>query len=192
LPRLTENESLNLSFADLPEGLVLVQSNDERIELAPRTPESGAAEDGDGTDDTWRRLWVEVGDVSAFGIDLVAKVNLQKELFEALPEGTYSGAREIVVPAAGGKAYYARGQYTDAQAGRVEETRVLLVHPTENRLVTFTSRYPETNSEGSSERVQELFAWVAEMSALRPFAGSDFESATDDENSSGGDSPPGS
>lgn len=164
--RRVENEALNLVFADLPESLQLSSNTDERVELEPRPP---SADESLSTAEQARRLWVEVTPVSEFGIDLVAKVNLQKDLFEALPEGAYSGAREIMVPAAGGKAYYVRGQYTDSASGgtRVEEVRVLLVHPSENRLVTFTTRYPEGGSEVSKVRIQELFDWVGEMSALR-------------------------
>ena len=114
-------------------------------------------------------MWVEVDPVSEFGIDLVAEVNRQQELFEALPGGAYSGAREIKVPSAAGKAYYVRGQYEDPERGgeRVEEVRVLLVHPSENRLVRFTTRYREGDRDLSSARIQELFDWVGWMSPLR-------------------------
>ena len=145
-PQPVANDAFNLSFHDIPEGFDVETNEGEILRL------SSASEERQGT------MWVEVSERSDYGIDLVGIVNSQKAQFEEREGGDYSGARKLVTPA--GEAYYARGRYQEADQ-QVEETRVFLLHPTENRLVAFHYLYPA--ADDSAERLPELFAWVAEI-----------------------------
>lgn len=146
------NEAMNLSFARLPIGFTVTENSDSTLELGPTDPEQSSGPTA---------MWVEVGEPSDFGIPLVDIVNSQKDQYEALEGGTFAGNRELGTHV--GKAYYSRGGYT-FEGAAVEETRIFLVHPTENRLVTFHYRYPSGDDSGA--RIQELFTWLGELSAI--------------------------
>lgn len=157
------NATLNVSFADLPDGFEVARNDADGLWLRATDPEDDA------------ELWLEVGAPSEFGIDLVALVNEQRADYEAMENGSYSGATKLVTPM--GEAYNVRGQY-EHEGARVEEARVFAVHPAENRLVTFHARYPAGGQEVSQERIGTLLAWVGELEALEdPYA--DAEEATD-------------
>ncbi len=143
------NADLNLAFASLPEGMAVSKNDALAIVLRAEEETAGA-----------REMWVEVDQTSDFGIQLNEIVAGQKAAFELMPDGSFGGNRQISTPA--GQGYYSRGAYS-YEGTLVEETRVFLVHPTENRLVTFHYRYPAQSD--SAARIQELFGWVAEMSA---------------------------
>ena len=144
-PEPISNPQLGLSFSALPAGFVVDTNDGQVLRL------SSITEGRDG------EMWVEVSEKSDFGIDLVDITNSQKADYEDRAAGEYSGARKLMTPA--GEAYYTRGRY-EAE-GLVEETRVFLVHATENRLVVFHYLHPA--GEDSAERLPELFAWVGEL-----------------------------
>ena len=149
------NSSMNVSFDALPAGFEVAENGDQVLRLeSTDTEDPGAA---------LRSMWLEVGERSDFGIPLVDIVNSQKEQYEALEDGTFSGNRELGTQV--GKAYYSRGGYS-FEGSPVEETRIFLVHPTENRLVTFHYRYPASDDSGA--RIQELFDWLGELGAATP------------------------
>ncbi len=154
--RAVASAALDLAFADLPAGFEVAGSEGGAIRLR------WAAEDREGTarESTAREgaMWVEAGESSDFGIDLVKVTNSQKAIYEARPAGEYSGGRKMVTPA--GQAYYSRGRF-DEDGRRLEETRLFLIHPRANRLVTFHYLYPA--ADDSAERLPELFAWVGEL-----------------------------
>ncbi|MEM9407247.1 MAG: hypothetical protein AAGA81_14520 [Acidobacteriota bacterium] len=145
-----ELPAINLAFDGLPAGFVVGSSGDDTVELVPSDPE------GNG------RMWIEAGELSDFGIDLVQVVTDQTEAYAQLDNSEYYGGRKLVVAAAG-EAYYVRGRY-DENGERVEETRIFLVHPSENRLVSLHYAYPA--GEDSGDRVQELFAFAGELGVL--------------------------
>ena len=146
VPDSIRNPQLGMSFTRLPEGFDVAANEGRELRLEANV------EGREGT------MWVEVGERSDYGIDLVAVVNSQKELYEARPSGEYSGGRQMVTPA--GQAYYARGSF-DREGARFEETRVFLLHPLENSLVTF--HYEYAAGDDSAERLPELFSWIGEL-----------------------------
>ena len=148
-PEPIANPQLDLSFARIPEGFEVAINQGTELRL------ESVVEGREGS------MGVEVGERSDFGIDLVQVVNSQKAIFEAKPNGSYSGGRKLMTPA--GEAYYSRGQF-DEDGARFEETRVFLLHPRVNALVTFAYRYPAGDADASAQRVQELFDWVGELS----------------------------
>ena len=165
-PEPIVNEQLNLSFPKVPQHFEVDINSGSQLELRVKD----GIEIADGVAKTGR-MWVTVDERSDFGIDLVGIMQGQKDEFLALEGGSFSGSQQLGTPS--GLAYYSRGQF-DVDGARQEETRVHMVHPTENRLVTFYYRYPP--GEDSGERVQELLVWVGE---LEPAASSDAADSED-------------
>jgi hypothetical protein len=144
-----ENEALDLALARVPAGLAL-RDNGADIRLVP-----GDADAGDPSE-----LRIEVGPDSNFGIDPVQLANDQQASFVE-SGGEFFGAQKLVTPL--GPATYARGRFDGEDGSRIEETRAYAVHPTANRLVTLTYRYPA--GEDSRERVAQLLEVLGEIEA---------------------------
>jgi hypothetical protein len=141
-PAALTNEALGLRFAALPAGFEVAE-NGARLVLA-----------GDGT------MTVEAGERSDFGIDPVAEANAAQAHFEGLAAGVFLGVRQLVLPI--GPGAWARGRYT-ADGATLEETRIFVVHPAVNRLVTASYVYPA--GEDSGARLERLFELVGEIEA---------------------------
>ncbi len=141
---------VGLTFTAIPKGFKVSHKSGSELELENGDEEAGG------------RMWIELEDPSDFGIDLVKIVTEQTDVYAALPESEYFGGRKIVVAAAG-EAYYVRGRYKEGDA-LLEHSKIFLVHPGENRLVSIHYRYPA--GEDSSERIQELFILAGEIGAL--------------------------
>ncbi len=165
------NQQLNVKFPKVPHDFEVATNSGNQLELSVR---SGIEKDGVAKTG---KMWVTVDERSDFGIDLVGIMQGQKDEYLALEGGAFSGSQQLGTPS--GVGYYSRGQF-DENGARQEETRVHLVHPTENRLVTFFYRYPA--GEDSGERVQELLVWVGELEpaeSLETEGSSDAEDGTD-------------
>lgn len=147
---VVELPAINLAFDALPAGFVVGSSSADTVELVPSDPEANG------------RMWVEAGEISDFGIDLVQVVTDQTEAYAQFDNSEYFGGRKLVIAAAG-EAYYVRGRY-DENGERREELRLFLVHPSENRLVSLHYAYPA--GDDSADRVQELFALAGELAVL--------------------------
>ena len=145
-PEPVINQQLNLSFPALPTGFKVESNQAGDLRLALHDEERVGS------------MWVEVGERSDYGIDLRGIVNSQKALYEEKAGGSYAGGRKLVTPV--GEAYYSRGRL-DGPEGQVELTKVFLVHPAENRLVTFYYQYPA--GDDSAERLPELFEWLENL-----------------------------
>ena len=89
-------------------------------------------------------------------------MNAQKAQYEALPGGTFSGNRELMM-ADGRSAYYSRGQF-DEDGQRVEEFRISALHPSANRLLRVYYRYPK--GDDSAERLNDVLLLISEIEAL--------------------------
>ena len=113
------------------------------------------------------RFWMTLGETQDGGINLVEVVNAQKAVYEGMPEGAFSGNRELMM-ADGRPGYYSRGQF-DENGYRVEEIRVTALHPSENRVLQAHYRYPF--ADDSSERLNDLLVLVGELEALDPSTG---------------------
>lgn len=153
-PVVVESAAANLSFEGVPEGFDVTQNDGAGFVLSPSSPEATG------------RMWVEAGEVSDFGIDLVAITNQQKAIYEALPGGSFSGSRKLVTQM--GEAYYSRGQFDGEDGVRQEEVRVHAIHPVENRLVTLYYRYPAGDDANSSTRISQLLDLVGRIQSAAP------------------------
>ena len=108
------------------------------------------------------RLWFEMGPLVDGGINLVEVVNAQRASFEALPDSTFFGNREIQMMN-GRAAWYSRGRFDDG-TGEVEEFRVSTLHPVQNRQMTVFYRYPA--DDDSLERLNDLLLLLSEIESL--------------------------
>ena len=136
-PRV-ENLDLDLRLTAIPDGLVVADNQGTSLELRPADEFVGGI------------VWFAVGPEQQ-GINLVAAVKMHQERIEGLPEGEYKGAQELQGPL--GTAFYSRGRYVEDGAV-VEETVILSFHPSGNRQLTISYRYPA--GEDSSQRVEQL------------------------------------
>jgi len=136
-PRI-ENLDLDIQLTAMPDGLVVTDNQGTSLELRPADEYVGGI------------LWFAVGPEQQ-GVNLVAAVKEHQERIEGLPEGEYKGAQELQGPL--GTAFYSRGRYVEDGAV-VEETVILTIHPSNNRLLTISYRYPA--GEDSARRVEQL------------------------------------
>lgn len=146
-PRV-ENAALEIALAAVPEPFEVAVNQGAALEL------SAVGTEGPGT------VIFGVEEETAGGINLVAAAEGTQVWFEAQPGGRYFGNLELVTHL--GPAFTARGSYREG-ATEVEELRVFMLHPTPNRLLTVTYRYPP--GEGK-ERMQELAELLGEIEAL--------------------------
>jgi len=141
-----ESAVLDLALAVVPAGFSVGDNGDPLVLVRA---------DDDGT------IHVTADVPTDFGIDVVQVANDQKSDYEGRPGGIFSGAQKLVSPL--GQATYARGRW-DTEDGTVEETRVFALHPTANRLLTLTYRYPA--GDDSAERVAQLLEVLGELETL--------------------------
>lgn len=132
------NEVLGLRLTSVPSDFVVDVNQGPDLELVPAERSVGG------------RVTFSVGQEEQ-GINLIAAVNRHKREIEEQPEAAYQGGQELLSPH--GTAFYSRGRYL-AGLDEVEETVVLLKHPTASRLLTIRYRYPA--GADSSVRVQQL------------------------------------
>jgi hypothetical protein len=142
------NEALGIRLASVPSDFEVSLNEADKLELIP----ADSSIEG--------RLWFEVGPVET-GVNLVAAVKGHQRSIEEFPEADYKGGQELVTPL--GSAYYSRGQFLLGLT-RSEETVVLALHPSEERLLTVAYRYPA--GVDSSVRVQQLLDVVGEIEAI--------------------------
>ena len=133
-----ENLDLAIGLTMTPDGLVVAENQGASLELRP------ADEGASGV------VWFEVGP-EQIGVNLVAAVKDHQAYIEGLPGGDYRGAQELQGDF--GSAFYSRGRYSSEEALQ-EETRILLIHPAGNKLLTIAYRYPA--GEDSASRVEQL------------------------------------
>lgn len=147
-----ENAALEIALAALPGPFEVAVNEGAQLEL------SAIGTEGPGT------VIFSVEAETAGGINLVAEAEGTQAWFEAQPGGRYFGNLELVTHL--GPAFTARGSYREG-ATEIEELKVFLLHPSPNRLLTVTYRYPP--GEGK-ERMQELAELLGEIEALETSA----------------------
>ena len=142
-----ENAHLDLAIAALPAAFE-VDANDDASFRFRATASEGV-------------LWIQAGPEQVSGVNLVEQVKQRRAWFQEALEGQYFGNRELATP--NGPAFTARGAYR-LEENRVEETWVYTLHPSANRLLTVTYRYPA--GEESQKRIGELMEILGEVEAL--------------------------
>lgn len=150
---------LGVQLAGVPAGFEVVAEPDGEGD-ALVLEATGAEQDG--------RIEITASPVRDAGINLHDEVWSDKDRIEALPEGRYFGQNEIGGSPLG-TAFASRGRYLDAEGQRLEERRVLSLHPTANRVLYLSYVYTPQPGEESSGRLQDLFAV---MERLEPIGGS--------------------
>ena len=133
-----DNRDLNIRLAAVPDGLVVADNQGTSLELRPTDENLGGV------------LWFAVGP-EQIGVNLVAAVKEHQAHIEGLPDGDYMGAQELQGPL--GTAFYSRGRFVE-KGVEEEETVILTIHPSGNRMLTISYRYPA--GEDSAARVEKL------------------------------------
>jgi len=133
-----ENLDLGIHLAAVPDGLLVTDNQGTSLQLEPAGENVGGI------------LWFAVGPEEA-GVNLVEAVKTHQERIEGLPEGDYKGAQELQGPL--GTAFYSRGRFVETEVTK-EETVLLTIHPSGNRLLTISYRYPA--GKDSARRVEQL------------------------------------
>ena len=160
------NEALGLRLSPLPSDFEVAVNRQADLELAPA---------GEGVEG---RVTFLVGEEET-GINLVAAVKRHQQWIEEQPEASYEGGQELMTPH--GTAFYSRGRFL-LGLSPIEETVVLLKHPTQSRLLTIRYRYPA--AADSSVRVQQLLDIVGALEGL-PAGVEQAEPATPSDEASG-------
>ncbi len=140
-----ESAALGLAIEALPANFDLAEQTDEAIVLQP-VGVPGLLE-------------VTVGPVVG-SVDLIDELNAHSESIRARDEGDYQGQNELVGPL--GSMYLSRGRYTDDAGAKVEEYKVIALHPAGDRPFFLTYRYPvgeDTKARG--EALIELAGEIA-------------------------------
>ncbi len=146
VPERIENPQLGIAIAALPAPFQVAVNEGTTLELVA----------GEG------RLSIIAGAAQVAGINLVQAVWDHKASIVDRPGGEYKGQQELGTQF--GTAFYSRGRY-QGDAGEVEETVILVIHPWGDRRLDLRYRYPATDD--SKERIQEqLFAVLERLRGL--------------------------
>lgn len=137
-PMTVENGDLGVIISSLPESFAVAVNEGAVLQLRP-------------ADELTRGVLSFEVSPELHSVNLVAAVTDHQAAIEALPEGQYQGAQEL--KADFGVAFYSRGRFVDDGAP-TEETIVVLIHKTGNRMLTLRYRYPAAND--SAQRVEQL------------------------------------
>jgi len=141
---------LGITLASLPEGFKVQSGGNDMVVLAPENGELG------GT--------VEIAAAPPeAGLNLQEAVKHHRKEIEERPEGHYLGAQELSGPT--GTAYWSRGRY-EADGKQVEETRIVTLDPSQQRILELTYIYPA--GKDSKERVTALLDVLAEVEPYEP------------------------
>jgi hypothetical protein len=93
--------------------------------------------------------------------NLVVAVNDWKDRYEAMPDGGFLGQLELGTQL--GPAYTVRGSYAH-EGTKVEERRIMALHPAGLGIVQMVYRYPEGSD--SQAKAQEMFGIFAGLEGL--------------------------
>jgi hypothetical protein len=148
-PRV-ESAALGIALASVPPPLELREAGESSVLLAAPLPEGGEA-----------LLSIAVGPVESGGINLIEIARAKTDEFKQMPDGEAFGNRELGTQI--GPAFTARGSYSEDGAV-IEETWLFALHPTVNRQLTLTYRYPAGGD--SAARVAEVMSVLGEVEDL--------------------------
>ena len=144
-----------LAFNALPDGCTRVEPSELPLELAcelRETTETPAGPPG--------RIWLELGEPSDFGIEIDDVAKSHKPFFEEMPEGGHFGGRMVMGPL--GTARYTRGRFLGDDGVTQQQFRLFMLHPIENRLVTFVYQHPAGDDGDSRGRTTQLLVLLGE------------------------------
>jgi hypothetical protein len=145
-PERIENAVLGIALAGPQEAGFEVGTNEGETLVLVRRAQGEEAE---------ATLTYQVSPPQNAGVNLVEAVKLQKAEIESRPDGHFLGQVELMSQF--GSAFSTRGRYAGDDGRETEEIKVFAVHPSGDRLLSLTYRYPVT-AGGSKERSQQAMA----------------------------------
>ncbi len=140
-----ENATLGLAIAELPSVFEVETNNDGELILTAE----GATEPG--------VVRFEVGPEEQGSVNIVEAASGTKAIFESREEGEFFGNQELMTPI--GSFFTARGGYREGE-GRIEELLAFTLHPSSNRLVRLSFRYPAGEA---AERAPQFALLLGEL-----------------------------
>lgn len=178
-------EEMGVGFADLPDGCTQVESIDEPVELACElleTTETPAGPVG--------AVRIELGEPSDFGIELEDVSALEtikqehQDLFAAAG-GEYLGVGGQLIYGPFGPSRYTRGRFQAEDGTAVQQIRLFMVHPAENRVLTLVYDHPVVDNADSAARINNHLLVLLEN--LR--SAEELQSAAEDSATTGDGTP---
>lgn len=149
-PVRVENRALGLAFSSLPAGFEVAKN--EGATLVFDADLAGVA----------ATVTVGVGEPEAGAIGLVDRANAFGAEAQAAG-GKFHGGNELVTPF--GSATTVRAT---VDGGKVEERRVLMLHPPDpRRLLTLVMRYPPADAQVTRERLMQLMELLGAMELMQ-------------------------
>ncbi len=149
-PQGVSAPGLGITLASVPSVFKVRSSGNDRIVLVPADPKLGGS--------------IEITAASPeAGLNLQEAVKRHRQEIEERPGGKYLGAQELAGPL--GTAYWSRGRY-ETDGGETEETRIVTLDPSQQRILRLTYAYPA--GEDSKERVTTLLDVTAELEPFQP------------------------
>lgn len=109
------------------------------------------------------RLTYEVGPPQTAGVNLVEAVKLQQAEIESRPEGDFLGQVELMSQF--GTAFSTRGRYAGGDGREMEEIKIFTIHPSGDRMLSVTYRYPPT-AGGTQARLDQGMTALALVEPL--------------------------
>ncbi len=156
-------EEEGIGFAYLPDGCAQIDPESLPLELACElieTTETPAGppgtirlELGEPSDS-----YIELEDISA--LEVIREE--QRPLFEALPGGEFLGVGGQIFYGPFGPSRYARGRFQSEDGATLQRIRLFMVHPLENRLVTFVYDHPAVDNADSAARFNNHLLFLLE------------------------------
>lgn len=148
-----QNAELGLLFTSLPSGFEVDVNEGSTLRLR------GVGEQGRGT------ITVEVGPEQPHGINVVEIAQRRAEEYEAMEDGESHGSVRLSGPL--GTVITARGRFT-REGERLEESRLIAVHPLRNAALALSYVYPVGND--SRERMDQLISLLGRLEGYDPAA----------------------
>ena len=155
-------EEIGIGFAGLPAGCTQVESIDQPLELACELLETTETPAGPvGT------VRIELGEPSDFGIELadvsaLERIKEEHQVLFAEAGGEYLGVGGQLIYGPFGPARYTRGRFQAEDGTALQQIRLFMVHPTQNRVLTLVYDHPVVDNADSAARINNHLLMLLE------------------------------
>ena len=155
-------EEIGIGLAGLPAGCTQVESIDEPLELACELVETTETPAGPvGT------VRIELGEPSDFGIELadvsaLERIKEEHQVLFAEAGGEYLGVGGQLIYGPFGPARYTRGRFQGEDGAALQQIRLFMVHPTQNRVLTLVYDHPVVDNADTAARINNHLLMLLE------------------------------
>ena len=155
-------DEIGIGLAGLPAGCTQVESIDEPLELACELVETTETPAGPvGT------VRIELGEPSDFGIELadvsaLERIKEEHQVLFAEAGGEYLGVGGQLIYGPFGPARYTRGRFQAEDGTALQQIRLFMVHPTQNRVLTLVYDHPVVDNADTAARINNHLLMLLE------------------------------